>query len=390
MQRIAAAPRANLADRARDVGFDFHEIDGATYWDESAYYAFSLRQIEDHLEDPTTELAAMCLELAGRVVRDEMLLTRLRIPQHAWDLIADSWKQGHQSLYGRFDFAYDGHGPAKLLEYNADTPTALFEAAVFQWGWLEDMIAAGTLPKRADQFNSIHETLIGRFAELARIGYIKGHLHLTCMLDSVEDRGLISYLVDCAAQAGIKATVIGIEDIGTREQGPFLDAANKPITTLFKLYPWEWMLDEAFGQAPGMRSTRFIEPPWKTILSNKGMLPLLWELAPGHPNLLPAFFDDDPKREQLGKRFARKPFHSREGANITLVDGDAVLDRDSGPYGYGGFIRQALAELPVFDGNYPVIGSWVIGTKASGIGIREDKSMITKNTSRFIPHAIVP
>ncbi len=66
-----------------------------------------------------------------------------------------------------------------------------------------------------------------------------------------------------------------------------------------------------------------------------------------------------------------------------------MLDRDSGPYGYGGFIRQALAELPVFDGNYPVIGSWVIGTKACGIGIREDKSRITKNTSRFVPHAIV-
>ena len=389
MQRIAVAPRANLAERAREVGFDFHEIDGTTYWDESAYYAFSLRQIEDHLEDPTTELAAMCLDLVGRVVRDEQLLARLRIPEHAWGLIADSWNKGHQSLYGRFDFAYDGRAPAKLLEYNADTPTALFEAAMFQWTWLEDMLARGTLPKGADQFNSIHEALIERFEELARIGYIKKHMHLTCMMDAQEDRGLISYLVDCAAQAGIDATVLGIEEIGTREQGPFLDNAGKPITTLFKLYPWEWMLGEAFGQAPAMRATRFIEPPWKAILSNKGMLPLLAELAPGHPNLLPAFFDDDPKRDALGQRFARKPFHSREGANITLVDGDTVLDRDSGPYGYGGFIRQALAELPVFDGNYPVIGSWVIGAKACGIGIREDKSRITKNTSRFVPHAIV-
>jgi glutathionylspermidine synthase len=389
MQRLAISPRADLEARAREAGFDFHRIDGATYWDESAYYAFSLRQIEDHLEDPTTELAAMCLELARRIVTDDRLLARLRIPEHAWPLIRDSWNQGQPSLYGRFDFAYDGKGAAKLLEYNADTPTALFEAAVFQWGWLEDMIAAGKLPKRADQFNSIHETLIARFEEFARIGYIKKHLHLTCMMDSVEDRGFIAYLVDCAAQAGIAATVLSIEDIGSRNDGPFLDAANKPITTLFKLYPWEWMLDEAFGQAPAMRTTRFIEPPWKAVLSNKGMLPLLWEMAPGHPNLLPAFFDDDPKRDQLGGRFARKPFHSREGANITLVDGDNVLDRDTGPYGYGSFIRQALADLPAFAGNYPVIGSWVVGDKACGIGIREDHSMITKNTSRFIPHAIL-
>ncbi len=389
MRRIVVAPRPNLEARARETGFDFHRIDGVAYWDESAYYAFSLRQIEQDLEDPSTELAAMCLELAARIVRDERLLARLRIPEHAWSLIQASWNQGHQSLYGRFDFAYDARGPAKLLEYNADTPTALFEAAVFQWTWLEDMIAVGALPARADQFNSIHETLIERFKELARIGYIKGHLHLTCMMDSAEDRGLIAYLVDCAGQAGLTSTVLGIEDIGTREKGPFLDRNNKPITTLFKLYPWEWMLDEAFGQAPGMMTTRFIEPPWKSVLSNKGMLPLLWEMAPGHPNLLPAFFDDDPKRAELGRRFARKPFNSREGANITLVDGDQVLDRDSGPYGYGGFIRQALAELPVFDGNYPVIGSWVVGAKACGIGIREDKSRITKNTSRFVPHAIL-
>jgi glutathionylspermidine synthase len=390
MKRLSVEPRRILESRAREVGFDFHTLDGTPYWDESACYAFTLQQIERDFEEPTNELAALCRELVGRVVGDEQQLARLRIPEPGWDLIAQSWKRDDPTLYGRFDLAYDGRGPAKLLEYNADTPTALFEAAVFQWNWLEDMIADHKLGPGTDQFNSIHEVLIARLEALRTGGHIKRHLHLTCMMDSVEDRGLVSYLVDCAAQAGIDATLLSIEEIGTRDQGPFLDLTNKPIEVLFKLYPWEWLLDEHFARAPAMATTRFLEPPWKLILSNKGALPLLWQMAPGHPNLLPAFFDDDVKRDELGSRFARKPFFSREGANITLVDGDDVLDRDTGPYGYGGFIRQALAELPAFDGNYPVIGSWVIGSEACGIGIREDTSRITKNTSRFIPHVIVP
>ena len=390
MKRITIEPRTNLADRAREVGFDFHTIDGAIYWDERAYYAFSLRQIENDLEDPTTELAQMCVDLAGRIIGSEEKLTRLRIPEHAWGLISESWQRGDPSLYGRFDFAYDGRGPAKLLEYNADTPTSLFEASVFQWNWLEDLLAAGKLKAGTDQYNSIHETLIARFESTRETSWLKPHMHFTCMMDSIEDRGLISYLVDCAAQAKITATVLSVEDIGTLDTGAFVDLDNKAISRLFKLYPWEWLLDEQFGRAPGMKMTRFVEPPWKAVLSNKGMLPLLWQMAPRHPNLLPAYFDDDPARVELGNRFARKPFHSREGANITLVDGDEVLDRDSGPYAYGGFIRQSLALLPDFDGNHPVIGSWVVGDKACGIGIREDCALITKNTSRFVPHVILP
>jgi glutathionylspermidine synthase len=110
-----------------------------------------------------------------------------------------------------------------------------------------------------------------------------------------------------------------------------------------------------------MAVTRFIEPPWKAILSNKGILPLLWEMAPRHPNLLPAYFEDDPARSRLQGRYAKKPLYSREGQNVLLIDGDRVVDRDGGLYGNNGFIVQQLARMPVLDGNYPVIGSWVIG-----------------------------
>ena len=302
MRRVSVRPRGNLLERARATGFELLSVDGKRYWDESAYYSFTLQQIEADIEDPTRELADLCLALVDRAIADERILERLRIPPHAWPLIAESWRRGDRSLYGRFDLAYDGEGPAQLLEYNADTPTALFEASVFQWMWLEDALACNTVPTGSDQFNSLHEKLVARFAEIATAAGSSRVLHLACMPGSVEDRGLISYLQDCAAQAGFATRTLEIVAIGNAGKGPFVDLDNGPIDLLFKLYPWEWMFADAFSRSPSMAVTRFVEPPWKSILSNKGILPLLWEMAPRHPNLLPAYFEDD--RHARGCRVA--------------------------------------------------------------------------------------
>ena len=184
-------------------------------------------------------------------------------------------------------------------------------------------------------------------------------------------------------------SVMPIEDIGKNARGQFIDGDNRPIELVFKLYPWEWMMRERFGGSLPGSATQFVEPPWKAILSNKGILPLLWEMYPGHPNLLPAFFDDDQKVATLGTSYARKPLYSREGANIELVVEGRAIDKDDGPYGAEGFIRQAVAPLPQFDSNYTVLGSWFAAGAPCGLSVREDSSAITKNTSRFLPHAII-
>jgi glutathionylspermidine synthase len=80
----------------------------------------------------------------------------------------------------------------------------------------------------------------------------------------------------------------------------------------------------------------------------------------------------------------KKPKMAREGANITYV-GDSRIET-GGDYGEEGFVYQALAPVPVFDGAHAVIGSWVVDGVSSGIGIRESDSPITDNLSRFVPH----
>lgn len=392
MQRIICPERDDWRATAESDGFDFHTIDGERYWDERAYYAFTLDEIERQIEQPTAEIDAMCLELVGHAIDDEEYLSRLKLPEAFWPLISESWHRDDGSLYGRLDLSFDGRSPAKLLEYNADTPTSIFEAAVFQWTWLEQAIERNIVPHRADQFNSIHERLIEAWKKLGGARKKLGgahHLHLAGMTESTEDAGTLAYLEDTASQAGLATTLIDIEDIGLRDDGRFVDLDDREIELAFKLYPWEWMFHDAFGAQLAKAPTRWIEPPWKAILSNKGILPLLWEMFPNHPNLLPAYFEDDPNAARLGTTFVRKPLYSREGANIALVSAGTTLVEQQGPYGAEGFVRQALAPLPNFSGQYPVLGSWLVDHTPCGLSIREDENPITGNTSRFLPHAIL-
>ncbi|CAN1564775.1 Gsp Glutathionylspermidine synthase [Rhabdaerophilaceae bacterium] len=386
MKRLSLPERVDWRETAQKLGFAFHTADGQPYWDESAGFSFSLREIEDDIEAPSAELEAMCLEFVAKAITSEQILTSLAIPEAFWGAIHESWSRGDRNLYGRFDLAYAGNEPAKLLEYNADTPTALFETGVFQWVWLEEQIARGVLPAGADQFNSVHEKLIEAFRHLR--GGPAYRLHLACSRDSDEDRGTVAYLQDCATQAGMAASFLYMDEIGRDANGRFVDSVNAPIETLFKLYPWEWMFDEEFGATVIGSPTQFIEPIWKSLLSNKGLLPHLWQMAPGHPNLLPAYFAG-AEQGDLGQSFVEKPLHSREGANIRLVrDGKASAETD-GPYA-GPIIRQKLADIPDFGGGYAVIGSWMVASEPAGLLIREDSGPITTNLARFVPHFIAP
>ncbi|MEN5018211.1 glutathionylspermidine synthase family protein [Erwinia sp. Eh17-17] len=396
MIRITCAPRRDLPAIAARYGFNFHIIDDEVYWDETRAYRFTLRQIEQDIEAPTEELHQMCLDLVDRVTGDEELLTALAIPPLYWDAIARSWQRREPSLYGRMDFSWGGQGPVKLLEYNADTPTSLYEAAFFQWQWLTDVAGKGPVPHDADQFNSLQEKLISRLA----LWRNQHPLYFCCCQGSAEDRGTVQYLEDCAKQAGLATRFLFLEEIGMGVGGVLTDMQDRVIEQAFKLYPLEWMLRDEFGPLLRKGREQWIEPLWKTVLSNKGILPLLWRWHRGHPNLLPAWFAGEVEKpgwrlaEEMGSQwqgFVSKPLFSREGANITLYadrDGRQTLASEPGEYGDEPRIWQASAPLPRFGNDHTLIGSWIVGDSAAGIGIREDNGPITKDSSRFIPHFI--
>jgi glutathionylspermidine synthase len=266
------------------------------------------------------------------------------------------------------DLSWDGSAAPKLLEYNADTPTALFEASVVQWHWLQD-----TRPDR-DQFNSLHEKLIARWSApgIAR----SRKIHFAAAYEQAEDRATCDYLCDTALQAGFDAVALDIEEIGW-QGGDFVDLDGAVISTLFKLYPWEWLLAEEFGAHIAKVDLRWIEPPWKMLLSNKSILPLLWEFNPGHPNLLPAA----RLRAALSGPVVRKPRFGREGEGVIVL-----RDWTPEPAPAESVVYQQFHELPRYGDRYALIGSWVVGDEPAGIGMREDADRITRNTSCFVPH----
>jgi glutathionylspermidine synthase len=389
MQRITLTPRDNWQQKVESVGLTFHTLENGTpYWDESAAYSFTAAEI-DTLEAAGNTLQEMCLAAAQHII-DQKRYAELDIPDFAIEAIEWAWNNEPPALYGRFDLSWagaqSGHAP-KLLEYNADTPTSLLEAAVVQWHWLKDM-PSSLVSSKPDQFNSIHERLIAKWRDIAP--YLSKPIYFAA-LDNAEDQLTVTYLRDTAQQAGLDTLQMFMNEIGWNdEQQLFLDPDEHPMFSIFKLYPWEAMLQEEFGPhaIDTYPSTRWIEPIWKMLLSNKGILPILWQLYPNHELLLESHFAGSNDAAVNLRNYVRKPLMSREGANITLVREGTNIATTPGPYN-GKQIIQALAPDAVFDHRHTVLGLWMIDQECCGLGVRESFNPITDNLSSFVPHFFI-
>jgi glutathionylspermidine synthase len=393
MERETLTPKADWMERVRKYGFDIHHFDGIPYWAEDTAYKFSAAQI-DELDDATTAVHQLCLQAVDKIVRDyragnTRLIGQYSIDPKYWPAIAESWERGDKGVYGRFDFAYDGKSAPKMLEYNADTPTSLMEAAVVQWYWKEDY------KPEADQFNSVHETLIDHWNSLASRD-ANGRLRMVYFAGCTEvreDMITLEYMRDTAEQAGLPTKTIDISDITyDYDKKRFIDPDGTPINNCFKLYPWEHMVADEFGELAASSGTNWIEPMWKMLLSNKAILPVLWELFPDHPNLVKASFKAE---DFAGQDHVIKPKLSREGANVKIVLNGMAAQHTQGIYNEADSIYQAYAPMPKFtDATYgevrPVLGTWMVGDKSCGMGIREARGFVTDNDSRFVPHYFTP
>ncbi|GIH47019.1 glutathionylspermidine synthase family protein [Microbispora rosea] len=385
MRRLSSAPREDWAALVESQGLAFHRSahpEGLTrpYWDESVHYVFTMDEVLA-LEEQVEELHRMCLAAADHIVTSGRFAD-LGIPPHCRAAVAESWRRRDPHVFGRFDLRYDGTGPAKLLEYNADTPTSLVESSVVQWFWLKDVYPED------DQWNSIHERLVDRWKSLT-LQTGPAHFAWTSADETGEEAMTIGYLQETAEQAGLVTAAIAMEDIGWDALNHrFVDMEHRVVRTLCKLYPWEWIVAEPFAPHALAQqvSMTWIEPLWKMLLSNKALLAILWELYPGHPNLLPAYLDG-PRELAAGPGYVRKPLLGREGASMRIAAPGVEVETD-GDYGREGFVHQEFLPLPDFDGWRPVLGAWVVDDESAGLGIRETSGLVTDDTSSFVPHRI--
>ena len=342
-----------------------------TYWDESVYYQFDRREI-DEIEQCTNRLNECCLQAVQHVI-DHDCFAQVGIGAPYVDWVKRSWSATSTRSTVASTLATTAGARRSCSNTTPTRRQAFWKPRSF----------SGTGSKIVrpldDQFNSIHEKLIDIFRTLRTVH--SGRFYFAALAGNLEDFMTVNYLRDCAMQASWDTEYINVEDIGWHAaRGRFTDLNERPINLCFKLYPWEWMTRERFGRFLQLDTCLWFEPPWKMVLSNKGILVLLRELFPDCPYLLDASFEPLP----TGK-YVRKPIHGREGHNIQIVAGSEVVHETAGPYD-GPCIYQELWPLPNHDGNYPVLGSWLVNGYACGMGIREDTSPITQNTSRFVPH----
>ncbi|MET9408332.1 glutathionylspermidine synthase family protein [Streptomyces sp. NPDC002935] len=394
MERRTIAPRPGWQQTVEQQGLiypltRYPDDSLRPYWDESAYYAFSLPEVEA-LEEVVEELHAMCLAAAGHIVERGRFADLGIDDPRVVAAVAEAWHRRAElpSVYGRFDLRYDGAGPAKLLEYNADTPTSLVEAASPQWFWMEDRFPG------ADQWNSLHERLVAAWKKQGALLPPGSPLYFAHSADDElgEDLMTVAYLKETAEQAGLDTDWISMEEIGWDPlSGRFVDNRLGFIRSCFKLYPWEWLTSDQFAghvldtldNGGGTGTTLWIEPAWKMLLSNKALLAILWELYPDHPNLLPAYLDG-PRELARTNGYVAKPLLGREGAGVTIHEpGAAPVVREEA------CCYQELAPLPSFDGNRVVLGAWVVENESAGLGIRESSGPITDEYARFLPHVIL-
>jgi glutathionylspermidine synthase len=363
-------------------GLVWHTLNNQPYWNEGIYYSFTRSEI-DRIETATAELYELFIRVGDALVnerKDYDWMDRFGIPEYVQQAIRDTWNEEPPALnFGRFDFGFAPNGTPKLFEFNCDTPTSLLEASVIQWRWKEQVFP------QHDQFNSIHDKLVGKWRDLRTALDPNKPLYFSNVVEPTgEDTVTMAYMRDTAEKAGFTTLPIAIDDIGITAEGRFVDLEDYPIDQIFKLHPWEWMANEAYGRQAiaELPRTTWLEPIWKMLWSNKAILALLYTFDPSNEYLLPATIGST-----TSANYACKPFLSREGANVTIVKNGQTIGQTGGDYGTEGHVYQDLFDLPEFDGKYPVIGSWVIDGEPAGMGIRED-GLVTGNTAQFVPHII--
>ena len=328
---------------------------------------------------------------AAQNVIDNDRFDELGMPFNLIDAIKMSWEnEVHWHLYGRFDFAggLDGK-PIKLIEFNADTPTSLFESAILQWA----MLKQNNLDEHL-QFNSIYESLMDNFKRLITLDesveefeehYRGWKILFSSVAGNKEEELTTKLLAHIAKDAGFECDFSYVDEVEFGEEGIFKNGVNYEYW--FKLIPWEEIAIEegelAMFLTQIMRNQKAIilNPAYTLLFQSKGILKILWELYPNHPLLLESSYEP-----LQGKDFVRKPMFGREGANISIVKDDVKLQENIGPYGNNKMIYQQYYELNSNENEYYQAGVF-FAYEGCGLGFRKG-GLIIDNASKFVGHII--
>ncbi|WP_096019892.1 glutathionylspermidine synthase family protein [Campylobacter lanienae] len=374
------------------IGFGWHtDLDG------SRYIADELVSITDDeaekFYEAANELYGMYVAAAEYVI-DNDLFHELGIPFNLVNIIKASWENDvHWHIYGRFDLAggIDGK-PIKLIEFNADTPTSLFETAIIQWA----MLKFNNI-NEAKQFNNLYEALVENFKRLITLEedtskfdeYYEGwKILFSSIAGNNEDENTTRLLEAAARDAGFECGFAFVDEVGfDDDEGIFWNEKNWEYW--FKLIPWEMIaIDESdlaliIKNIINNQKAIILNPAYTLLFQSKGIMKILWDLYPNHPLLLQSNFE--PLK---GKKQVKKPFLAREGANVSIINSDGNIEaQNGGEYDNGKFLYQEFAEFAKDSNGDSYQAGVFFAFEGCALGFRKGKDIID-NYSKFVGHII--
>ena len=376
-----------------ELGFYWH-----TDPDQTPYVASEIVDITpdeaDAYYEAANELYDMFVE-AGEYVIENELFHELGIPFNLIDTIKMSWENDvHWHLYGRFDFAggIDGK-PIKLIEFNADTPTALFETSIIQWA----MLKANGMDE-THQFNNVYEALVDNFKRLivmqGDVEDFENHYEgwkilFSSVKGNEEEESTVKLLQAIANEAGFITEFAYMEDVEfSGEDGVFYNDENYEYW--FKLYPWEDIgieesdLARLMTQIMENQKAIFLNPAYTLMFQSKAFMKILWDLYPNHPLLLETSFEPLQGIPQVEKKI-----FGREGANTIIVDeNEKIIEERDGEYGEFPSIFQEYVQLPTDSNGESYQAGVFYAYEGCGLGFRRG-SLILDNYSKFVGHRVV-
>lgn len=374
------------------IGFYWHTDNDNTSYIADALVLVDNDEVEAYYE-AANELYDMFAK-AGQYVIDNNLFHELNIPFNVVELIKNSWENDvHWHLYGRFDFAGGVDAkPIKLIEFNADTPTSLYETAIVQWA----MLKANGMDE-SKQFNTVFEALKENFKRLVVLGgdtedfakYYDGwKILFSSIRGSIEDENTTRLLQIAANEAGFHTDFAYVDEVGFNgQEGIFKGDEN--FEFWFKLVPWEniaieegdlaLLLDEIIREQKAI----ILNPAYTLMFQSKAFMKVLWDLFPNHPLLLETSFEPLKGKKQVEKRC-----FGREGANTIIYDNDmSVLAKVDGEYGNFKAIYQEYTELPTDKEGASYQAGVFFAYEGCGLGFRKG-GLIMENFSKFVGHRI--
>lgn len=388
MKRIITPNWHNWQQELQDVGVPnpiYKAERGTTEsdWLDGVAYSFTRDEIAQ-LKEATLTVNKLMLNAVNEAVNRPDIMLKMAIPESSHDLFKESWESMDKNLVGRMDWSFDADGTPKLLEINGDSVQGLVLAGPGQLAYLEAVHKS-----KGKQWNDIAVALESAFGRMS----LPDTLYFTGDLEDQADILEISFIEERARVAGLNTRFISLEDIGITNTGRFADLGDDIIEAILVYQPWEWTLDTPFGDYflhGNDPKCTMIEPAWRMLVSNKGLMALMWEMYEGHENLLPTFIDYDARADGLEEDYAQKPIYGFEAANVTLVESGQVIaeNPDSEADSSDGYVYQGLCPLPEFDGKYAQVCTWMIADQAAGLSVKESDGLISDYFSPTVPHII--